>query len=323
MPVAWMYAIVVASYGVMSENPDEAQRVTSAVEACVERETLDPVMVLSVIGQESSFYANPCAKRARLDRILSREPVEDHPDREVISWTCGSANGTRPPCERTVWQVEERDGYLYFDTCPAGEMGYMQVLRSSEYAQAGYPIPGTEFDASGQVDGALRCFVGNTADPDRLRLAVTLNGERLPRSAFSVEDVQICLDEAPAVGSSLVFAAALSTENRVRREQLLDARINIALGCDELADHRESAPERKRDPWWRWIGAYNAGTTEGDAALRYRGSILRRYVEFCGKMVTVEGEGENANEEKPLREVWEGCAPAEEALEEWYEGDEE
>jgi hypothetical protein len=132
------------------DSAGEAEKIAAAVMAGAERESLDPLVVAAVIAQESGFDADPCNRRVALDRVISREPVEGHADREQLSWTCGSSAGTRRTCERTVWQVEEHDGYLYLDTCPAGEVGYMQVLRSSEWARAGYAIPGTEFDWHGR-----------------------------------------------------------------------------------------------------------------------------------------------------------------------------
>jgi hypothetical protein len=283
----------------------EAEKIAAAVMAGAERESLDPLVVAAVIAQESGFDADPCNRRVALDRVISREPVEGHADREQLSWTCGSSAGTRRTCERTVWQVEEHDGYLYLDTCPAGEVGYMQVLRSSEWARAGYAIPGTEFDATGQVDGLLRCFTFNI-DPVQNRVAVTLAGERLARSAFVVDqtDASVCLDDVPAAGASLVFAEALSTSAQERREQLINARINIALGCAELAAHREGSGMTSADPWWKWIGSYNTGTHRGPAARRYARRIVGRYLELCDLAVPTDAG------DVPLRDVYPACAEA-------------
>jgi hypothetical protein len=224
----------------------EGVAIVDAVLAGAERESLDPVMVLSIIAQESSFDADPCDRRMALDRVISREPVEGHPDREVLTWRCGSESGTRAPCSRTVWEVEERDGDLFVNTCPAGEVGYMQVLRSSQWAQAGYPIPG--------------------------------------------------LDEV------------LSRRASERRAQLLRPEVNIALGCAELAAHREASHATAADPWWEWVGSYNTGTAHGEGAKRYARRILGRYAAFCSMTVA---DGENVG---PLRTFWSGCAPAEDAL---------
>lgn len=317
MPTAWIVALITTLFGTMAENPTEAEAVSVAVSACAEREAFDPVVVLSIIGQESSFKADPCAKRARLDRILSREPVEGHEDREVISWACGSSSGSRPPCSRTVWEIEERGDYLYFDTCPAGEVGYMQVLRSSEWARAGFPIPGTETVLVSMSDGVQTAFA-LWPEATHETVAVLINDVQIGRSRFAVTPLEgsaatLSLRDAPASGDRIVAAEALSTSSRERRAQLLTARINIALGCAELAAHREAAAVDAPEKWWTWIGAYNTGTPRGDTARAYARRILRRYLDFCAANVPREFPSGATR----LDLVWNGCTDAKDALEAW------
>ena len=228
-----------------------AEEIAEAVLGAAGRESLDPVMVLAVIAQESAFDADPCSRRVALDRVLSRAPVDGHPDREVLRWTCGSSTRTERTCERTVWEVEERDGYLYIDTCPAGEVGLMQVLRSSRWASSGYEIPGT-------------------------------GGEVLSRSVSE------------------------------RRAQFLRPEVNVALGCRELAEHREAAGRTAEDPWWKWVGSYNTGTHRGEGAKRYARTILGRYGELCD--LPVPGEAGDLQ----LGVIWPGCADAAAALEDLH-----
>jgi hypothetical protein len=316
MTVVMLVALLFGFSEEMKEDPVETTEIAEAVLAGAERESLDPVMVLSVIAQESSFQADPCSRRVALDRVVSREPVEGHPDREVLTWTCGSESGTRAPCSRTVWEVVERGEYLLVNTCPAGEVGYMQVLGSSQWARAGYPIPGTEVTLVLMADGVQTVFFlwhGAT----KAELAVLVDGERLARSAFQVTEESgpnLVFDEAPAESSNVVAAEALSTSSADRRRQLLDARVNVALGCRELAEHREAAKKTSTDPWWEWVGSYNTGTAHGAGARRYARRILGRYSTFC--RLTVEGE-------VLLQDAWPACADVEEALQHWHANDDD
>lgn len=316
MTLEWLLALAVG-WGPHLAGEDkmvEAQAVAQAVYDCAARESFDGVMVEAVIAQESGFNKDPCRTRVRLDRVLSRTPDAEHEDREVVEWTCSSTHGTRPPCSRHVWQVEECGDFLCFDTCPAGEVGYMQVLRSSEYARAGYPIPGTEH-TMGVMGGTVDFKMTVEADLTQLTTAVLVNGERLSRSAFVVTSYQdgdrilssVALNAPPSEGATVTVAEALSTESRVRREQLLTARINIALGCAELADHRESAGKTADDPWWEWIGSYNTGTTRGPASHRYARRIAYRYRELCNVQVPTE------DGLVMLRDVYPACATVDEA----------
>jgi hypothetical protein len=298
--ISWLVAAIASLYSGMADRLDVAQDVVEAAYACYEREGHDPLMVLAIIGQESSFQADPCQHRTRLENITGREPVEGHEDRERVSWDCYA--GT---CSREVWEVSERDGYLYFNTCPAGEVGHMQVLRSSQYARAGYPIPGTEtvlVDASDGEQTAFALWPGATQET----VAVLVDGEQIRRSQFTVTPLDggaasLSLRNPPEVGARVVAAEALSTINRDRRAQLVDARINIALGCAELSDHREGAPERLQADWWDWVGSYNTGSATSETGKRYARRIVKRYREFCEVTVTTD-DGESL-----ISDLWSGC----------------
>lgn len=248
--LTWLL-LVLASYSpLMRADEDEAKAVSEAVMGCYERHSLDPVQVLAHIAQESSFDSDPCSKRVRSEIILSQTPVEGRDDQTEITWTCSSRSGGTRTCARIAWDVSERDGYVYFNTCSAGEIGYLQILGHSRWARAGTPIPGTD--------------------------------------------------------------EVLARRSGERRLQLQTARVNIALGCSELADHREAAGKTADDPWWEWAGAFNTGTVHGETSKRYARRIMRRYLELCA--IPVE-EGTDDAPPRLLRDVWDGCAVVAEALE--------
>lgn len=256
MPIPWIIAIIAGftsawqtrdcaegdeACEARNERLEERRlELAEIIQESSERESHDPVLVLSIIANESSFRADPCMQTVSTERILSREVVDEEQGKEEVAWVCGSTT-----CRRTVWRIDEQEDRLTFSTCSAGEAGYMQVLPYSQWARGGTEIPGTDI--------------------------------------------------------------VLSNSYRERETQLIDARINIAIGCRELADHREHN-EGTAEEWWEWVGAYNAGTVRCNAARRYSRNILRRYIEFC----SYEVEDEDGTY-VPLSEVWEGCAAAQEA----------
>lgn len=314
MTVAMLVALMLGWGAPLVEDPAESEAIATAVQGCVSRDALDPVMVLSVIAQESGFQKDPCARRVRLENVVSREPVEGHEGREVVSWRCRGDGST---CRRESWEFEERNGYLYFSTCPAGEVGYMQVLRSSSWARSGFPIPGTEYVAVAMADGIQSSFP-TPLDITQDTTAVLVNGERVSRSRFTVTDeAEVELLDVPPVGAQVVVSEALSTSSRERRQQLLTARINIALGCAELVSHRTEAPARFTDDgWWEWVGSYNTGTVHGPTAHQYARRLLRHYVRFCELTVPTD-QGDRVFSEVLSAE----CAAAAEALEDWHVDD--
>lgn len=247
MTVAQLIALAIAWYSAL-DNPRSEERLVGVAQAVLDgaaREPpLDPIMVMAIIAQESSFLSDPCAMRIRSEAVVERVVVDAEDGVETLRWRCQSRRGEHT-CKQKVWKVhEEDDGYTHFNTCPAGERGYMQVLAGSQWARAGTPIPGTD--------------------------------------------------------------AVLSRRSGERAEQLLRPEVNIALGCQELRDHREAANLEEAAPWWDWVGAYNTGSIHADHSEAYATRILFRYSQFCSFPVPVD------DGTKPLREIWGNCTAVEE-----------
>lgn len=111
---------------------------------------------------------------------------------------------------------------------------------------------------------------------------------------------------APEVGESIIVTEVLDEDPDRRRAQMMDPQINIPLGCQEMAFHRDHFRGNQAE-WWRWIGAYNTGSYGGEQAREYARRILGSYARYCSTLVkTAEGE-------QRLREVWPGCEAAEAA----------
>jgi len=98
-----------------------------------------------------------------------------------------------------------------------------------------------------------------------------------------------------------------------RRELVLDPANNIALGCAEMASHREAYvrahPNDDELIWMDWIGRYNSGR---DGNTTYLNRILAQYRVLCNTEIpnTIDG----VTTMVPLRDVWEGCAAVDEYL---------
>lgn len=83
----------------------------------------------------------------------------------------------------------------------------------------------------------------------------------------------------------------------LRQRMHEDLVLQINIGLQELASHRDLFPERERSPWWLWAGTYNTGsTTRGEQWNRYTGKIMRHYLDACEGVDVV------------LLQLWPACA---------------
>jgi hypothetical protein len=298
-----------------AKKAGQLEELATAIITSSEREGLDPLMVTSIISRESSFLPEPCGRRLSLENVISHEPVSEGSAKEVLKWSCPNRR-TGPVCELNVWDVSERDGYLYYSTCSANEVGFMQLLPGSQWSRSGVVIPGTEYVAVAMSDGTETQFTipeGLTQDTIAVFVGVPDENDeypRLSRSRFTVEGTTLTLTNPPAVGDRVVVYEAVSSSHNERRTQLLEPRVNVALGCAELRDHYEGN-DGVNHTWWYWIGAYNTGTRHGATAHRYATRVMHRYNDFC--LYTVpQPDGTTTT----LQEVWEGCGDVRDELEE-------
>jgi len=68
----------------------------------------------------------------------------------------------------------------------------------------------------------------------------------------------------------------------LRRRMEEDVALQVNIGLQELARHRDLFPEGERSSWWGWLGTYNTGsTTRGDHWRSYVGKVARHYLEAC------------------------------------------
>lgn len=106
----------------------------------------------------------------------------------------------------------------------------------------------------------------------------------------------------PIPGTDLI----LPSNRRERMRLVMQPEYNVALGCQELADHRknyfDAHPDKENATWLDWIGRYNSGS---DGNTQYQRNIARRYASLCSIEVSVEEEGETRVAE--LRTVWPMC----------------
>jgi len=308
-----------------AEKIDLLGTIGSAILAGSEREGInDPVLISSVIAQESSFRIEPCERTVPNERIISNEP---HPDRtgvRIVRWQCGSRE-----CKRDSINVSEHDGYLNFWVCSYGEYGMMQLHPLDTWTQSGSPIPGTGVrPATGVLSGeegrrtlTLRGEAMDIEEGDVI--AITVNGEtaNLPvREVERNDDGTTTIKVRRSIPADLDGHAdftvydGLSYNRRERGAQLLNPLINIAIGCREMARHRDSYiadhPEDTEVTWFDWLGRYNSGRDGND---RYVRNIAVRYKAFCDAEIerVVDGVTETAQ----FRSVWDGCAAVDAYLE--------
>ncbi len=312
----------------LTENAEKADllgTIGSAILAGSEREGInDPVLISSIIAQESSFRIEPCERTVPAERIISNEP---HPERDgvrVIKWKCGSRE-----CERDSINVSEHDGYLNFWVCSYGEYGMMQLHPLDRWTQAGAPIPGTARHPSagvlsGEEGRRTLTYVGESVEigEDDV-VAITIDGET---TNLPVREVEWTDSETATIKlrrsipadleghADFVVYDGLSYDRRDRGAQLLNPLINIAIGCHEMARHREAYiadhPDDTEVTWFDWLGRYNSGR---DGNERYVRNIAVRYKAFCD--AEVEHEIDGAVEVVQFRTLWEGCAAVDEYLE--------
>jgi hypothetical protein len=118
----------------------ELQAIAQAIlDGSTREEINDPIVVTSVIAQESSFLIEPCERLVALEKIVSRTPDPEHEGRERIDWTCGERT-----CSRDAINISTVGDKLNFWVCSAGEYGMMQLNPRDQWVRSGTQIPGTD-----------------------------------------------------------------------------------------------------------------------------------------------------------------------------------
>lgn len=85
-----------------------------------------------------------------------------------------------------------------------------------------------------------------------------------------------------------------------------DPVLQVRLGCQALADHRDLVPEDRRGDWTQWIFVYNTGSiTLTEHGRAYRGKIIRHYLAACrGWMQMDEADPMSIRD---VEDVWPEC----------------
>lgn len=311
----------------LTENAEKADllgTISSAILAGSEREGInDPVLISSIIAQESSFRIEPCERTVPVGRIESNTPHPTRDDVRVIRWSCGSRT-----CERDSINVSEHDGYLNFWICSYGEYGMMQLHPLDSWTQAGTPIPGTaRRPSTGVLNGKegrrTLSYTGeslNIEEGDVVVLVIDGKTVNLPVREVEWEDDETAVIKLrKSIPKDLINVSSfnvydgLSYSRNDRGAQLLNPLINIAIGCHEMTRHRDSYiadhPENTEVTWFDWLGRYNSGR---DGNERYVRNIAVRYKAFCD--AEIEHEIDGVTETVQFRSVWEGCTAVDEYL---------
>ncbi len=93
-----------------------------------------------------------------------------------------------------------------------------------------------------------------------------------------------------------------------------DPVLQVRLGCQALAEHRDLFPESERSSWIQTIGSYNTGsTTRGEHWCSYQRKILKHYLDACTGFIP----DPNGGIPQVLSDVWPGCAEAQRAYDTW------
>jgi hypothetical protein len=90
-----------------------------------------------------------------------------------------------------------------------------------------------------------------------------------------------------------------------RRAQVIsDPALQVRLGCQALAEHRDLCPETLRGAWTSWIFSYNLGKCDptSSKAHEYLGKIRRHYLDACEGYVPDE-----SGLPKLIRDLWPEC----------------
>lgn len=90
-----------------------------------------------------------------------------------------------------------------------------------------------------------------------------------------------------------------------RRAQVIsDPELQVRLGCQALAEHRDLCPETLRGAWTSWIFSYNLGKCDptSSKAHEYLGKIRRHYLDACEGYVPDE-----SGLPKLIRDLWPEC----------------
>jgi hypothetical protein len=95
-----------------------------------------------------------------------------------------------------------------------------------------------------------------------------------------------------------------SREER-REEVLADPILQVRLGVQELARHRDICPEADRGDWTKVVGTYNVGNCDyGEKWQEYTRKIIRHYLDACRGGFVSDPTGVP----RMLADVWPDCA---------------
>ena len=98
-----------------------------------------------------------------------------------------------------------------------------------------------------------------------------------------------------------------------RRDEVReDPVLQVRLGIQALAEHRDVCPEERRSSPWTWIFVYNTGRCDPDSrqAHAYTLKVLGHFLDACRKGFVPAADGVTS---VPIGQVWPGCAEAESA----------
>lgn len=107
-----------------------------------------------------------------------------------------------------------------------------------------------------------------------------------------------------------------------RAEVEADPLLQVRLGCQALADHRDLCEEDRRGDWTTWLPTYNLGTCSPTWSKwnEYLGKVMKHYLDACEKgWIAVEGEVVP----RSIRDVWPECARIQEVYDALRNRDEE
>lgn len=289
-----------------------AEYATSLCKISIEeglRFDLDPAVSLAVMERESSMgrmafdrtsgtyqvHGDICNLYLSHDRILSRRPG--------------------------------------LDPCPAAET-FGDACEADEDCSDGRDCNGTErcFGTS--------CIAGETPRARRRREGTEwmvwtfAGGERTNRQRVRVveEDESGVLISTCAVGEAGRFQLMPGNYRRgtvieatgevlgggIRQRLVHDEVLDVRLGCQELARHRDMYPEDEREPWWAWVASYNTGTIERSRHwCEYTRKVMAHYVEACDEGWIERVKENGMREIVYVREIWDECERIRQAYEDW------
>jgi hypothetical protein len=97
-----------------------------------------------------------------------------------------------------------------------------------------------------------------------------------------------------------------------RREEVRsDPVLQVQLGCQALAEHRDICPENLRSNQWDWISVYNIGRCDPTSqhGHDYTLKVIGHYRDACAHGYIKDAAGI----QRPIEYFWPGCADAEAA----------